>query len=203
MAKETRQLLQWVSLLVLMYLILGCASTEERESREAMSPVSKGAAKHYNKAADLINKHKYQAAVTHLQLALQDSPQFVEAYYPLGFAQAKLGNYDEAIAALNKALELKPDYKEVKDILPTVYAQKGSDLRNKKEFDEAIKCFQKALELNPQNAQIYYALGVTYADKRDIEKAVQSLNQAIQLNPKGPIAEQARKALELIQQQGK
>ena len=51
-------------------------------------------------------------------------------------------------------------------------------------FPQAAELFRRALRLDPQYADAHRSLGRAYADMREWDKAVESLQQAVALNPK-------------------
>jgi tetratricopeptide (TPR) repeat protein len=57
-------------------------------------------------------KDKYTSAHTKFEQAVQLDPTTHEAWNLLGYTSRKLGNYQEALAAYDKALSLKPGYPE-------------------------------------------------------------------------------------------
>jgi protein involved in polysaccharide export with SLBB domain len=59
-------------------------------------------------------------------------------------------------------------------------------------FPQAAELFRRALRLDPQYADAYRSLGRAYSDMKEWDKAVQSLEQALALNPKD---KEARKRL--------
>nr|2AVP_A Chain A, synthetic consensus TPR protein [Methanothrix harundinacea 6Ac] len=67
-----------------------------------------------------------------------------EAWYNLGNAYYKQGDYDEAIEYYQKALELDPRSAEAWYNLGNAYYKQG-------DYDEAIEYYQKALELDPRS----------------------------------------------------
>ena len=58
-----------------------------------------------------IKQEKYEQALEQLTLAVGTEPTNGEAYFHLGQVQGLLGDYDEMIAAFDRALELSPNYK--------------------------------------------------------------------------------------------
>jgi tetratricopeptide (TPR) repeat protein len=52
----------------------------------------------------------YSSALVKFQEAVQDDPAMHEAWNYVGYTNRKLGNYDAALAAYEKALTLKPGY---------------------------------------------------------------------------------------------
>jgi tetratricopeptide (TPR) repeat protein len=62
-----------------------------------------------SKAADEA-RDKYSSARTQFEQAVQTDPTLAEAWNYLGYTNRKLGSYDQALTAYEKALALKPGY---------------------------------------------------------------------------------------------
>ncbi|OHE87692.1 MAG: hypothetical protein A3G75_03405, partial [Verrucomicrobia bacterium RIFCSPLOWO2_12_FULL_64_8] len=65
---------------------------------------------------------------------------------------------EEAIAAYQRAIELKPDFADAHNDL-------GIALQTQGKFDQAIASYQRALRLNPEHAEAYNNLGLTFYDQ--------------------------------------
>ena len=75
--------------------------------RKAASATGRAAGKLLEKA------HKeYENAVDELRRAVAGAPLLYQAHGSLGYALRKIGEYDESIAAYDRALSLSPDYTE-------------------------------------------------------------------------------------------
>src|SRR3990170_3886782 len=73
----------------------------------------------------------------------------VEAYLLHGNEHIAQGNYDQAIAEFNKALELDPNSVKAYDGRGIAYYYQGN-------FDQAITDYSKVIELDPKYAWGYY-----------------------------------------------
>jgi tetratricopeptide (TPR) repeat protein len=79
---------------------------------------------------------------------------------------AKHGNYDQAIAHFNKALEINPEYAEAFNNRGVAYA------KGKGQYDKAISDYTKALEISPRLAGAHNNRGIAYGEKHQYDKAV-------------------------------
>ncbi|MFX1496305.1 MAG: tetratricopeptide repeat protein [Promethearchaeota archaeon] len=98
-------------------------------------------------------------------------------WHTLSSIYAKMEDYEQAITAAEKALEINPKLKESWLILASIYNNIG-------EHDKAIDAAEKALEID---AKEYLALGhkgYAYYKKGNKDSAFELLNKAISLNPK-------------------
>jgi tetratricopeptide (TPR) repeat protein len=100
------------------------------------------------------------------------------------------GDWDQAIAVYQQALDLDPRHQSSYVNLGDAYYQKG-------ELDLAIDSYQQALDLQPDDADVHYNLGAAYLqqalaasngvpDQSSMEQAITQIEQAIQLNAELP-----------------
>ncbi len=100
----------------------------------------------------------------------------------LAVAHGRLRNLDAAIAALQTALELKPDFPEAYHYnLGTFFLAKG-------QLDQAISALRKALELKPDFPEALTNLGVALGQKHKPNEAIAVLSKALRLEPDSPEA---------------
>ncbi len=98
------------------------------------------------------------------------------SYDNLGSVYAEKGQYDSAIAAYQKGLEINPDFAELHRNLGHAYWEKG--YRN-----EAMKEYEQAINLNPNMAQAYAELGYIYGRMNRHEEALQASRKALEIDP--------------------
>ena len=118
------------------------------------------AAGYFNLGNLLYQQQKYEEASTNYRKAIQIKPNFAEAYYNLGnLLQRKPGvteshyqigfvldrsvlneqsNYEEAIAAYQEAIQIKPDYAEA-------HYNLGNLLNDQRKYEQAITNYRKAI----------------------------------------------------------
>jgi Tfp pilus assembly protein PilF len=99
----------------------------------------------------------------------------------LGFALAGKEAWDDAIAAYNEAIRIKPDFAEAYDNL-------GDALQAKGLHEEALRAHREAIRLKPDFAQAYYNLGATLAEQGKLDAAVAAYEDAIRLRSDYAIA---------------
>ena len=110
------------------------------------------------------------------QSEMQVQPQDANAYFDQGNAYHRKGDYDCAIGAFNKAIELKPDYADA-------YYNRGIAYYERRDFDRAVEDYTKAIELKPDYADAYYNRGVIYGKKNLVDRAIKDYDRAIELKP--------------------
>ena len=86
------------------------------------------------------------------------------------------GDYDPAIADLNRAIELDPNQADY-------YRQRGVSYRQKGDYDRAIADYNRAIELDPKNARYLQQRGVSYHMKGDYDRAIADKTRAVELDP--------------------
>lgn len=104
-----------------------------------------------------------------------------EMYTILGRAHKDLSQYDQAIAAHKKSLELKPDYHKAWNNLGIVHF-------NRNDYEEAEACYRQALACEPTYAFAMASLGAVYVHQNKTDEAIAVLTQAIELVPGMAIA---------------
>jgi tetratricopeptide (TPR) repeat protein len=105
-----------------------------------------------------------------------------EAYNNRGVASRALGDYEEALADFNRAIELDPYFAGAYDNRGITYYLMG-------ENDLSLADFNRAIELNPDYSMTYGNRGELYYRRfHDNERALADFNQAIALDPENALA---------------
>lgn len=97
------------------------------------------------------------------------------AHKYLGHAYVGLQDGENALPALDKAIELLPDQ-------GNVFVVRANALTWLKRFDEALADHNKAIELEPTAISVH-ARGLFYLVTKEFDKAVEDFVQAMKLNP--------------------
>jgi tetratricopeptide (TPR) repeat protein len=98
-----------------------------------------------------------------------------EAYAARGTELLTSGNYDGAIAELNRAIEIDPRAES--------YYNRGFAYFSKNDLDKAIADWNSAVNLDPRDARAFRQRGNAYFTKGDYRLAVADYNRAIELEP--------------------
>lgn len=120
---------------------------------------------------------KFKEAINVYKKALEKHPDSYEIYYNIAIIELELEEYDEAKAAFKKAGEIKND-------LYTAFYNLGNICYLLGEYDEAIEAYRKMLNSGVYGPKAYYKIAVVYACKKEYEKALATLEYAIELDPK-------------------
>jgi tetratricopeptide (TPR) repeat protein len=94
------------------------------------------------------------------------------AYSNRGYAYFQNGDFDKAIAELNHAIKLKPDFE-------FAYVNRGEVYLSQKNYSNAVADFTEAININPKFARAFYNRFVAYFEKGDYEEAVSDHNKAL------------------------
>jgi tetratricopeptide (TPR) repeat protein len=151
------------------------------------TPMLTGLSRWYQKHAAMAgDKIIIEVLNDKLHLRLQSSRNFVRpeylsksnAWLDEGFAQSKLGRFEEAILSFNKAIEINPNN------VPA-WSNKGWTLDKLERFEEAIKCYDKAIEISPNGSSFtWFNKGQALKNLSRFEDALQSFAKAIEIDPK-------------------
>lgn len=99
-----------------------------------------------------------------------------EQYFHEGTAAAQSGRLAEAIEALQRAIELRPELAEAHFNLGSAYRDGGNPL-------DALDAYQRALALRPKWAEAHLALGTLLREQGRLEEARKHLQSALKLKP--------------------
>jgi len=72
------------------------------------TPVASPAQEHFEKGFDYFQQEKWDEAMAEFQEAIRLDPEFGDAYWGLGYSHANKGEFEKAIEALEKYLQLVP-----------------------------------------------------------------------------------------------
>ena len=150
---------------------------------------------HFGKANSYFRENQYRKAITEYEATLKFNPGMTQAYRFLGesYKQLYKPGVESAInkeleaktlAALNKALEIEPNNKDI------IYSL--GDMYDKiRKFPEAEKLYLRIIELEPEDMSNYYVVAEFYkrysADNKDIAKKAESMYlRRIETDPDNP-----------------
>jgi len=95
---------------------------------------------------------------------------------------ADKGDYDAAVPAFQKALELSPDDVRGNTNLANALVRKGR-------LGEAVAHYRKALEGNPRYLEARTNLGASLAEEGQLDEAIVNYQKALEVDPKYPEAQ--------------
>src|SRR5437879_11317499 len=119
---------------------------------------------------------RYQEAIPHLERDLKEQPEMPVANMQYGMAEARLRNYDKAIAPLQKAVKLQPDNGMGQ------YAR-GLALFETGDGKSAAPEFEAAVARAPRWADAHFSLAAVYARIDRVPEAMTELDTTLSLTP--------------------
>lgn len=96
-------------------------------------------------------------------------------------------NFDGALEQLKVTIDEADEYdnedveKEAKELIPTIYMQKGNVALNKKAFADAAKFYAKVVDYDEDNGMAYLRLGQSLSRINKVEDALEALEKAAEL----------------------
>jgi tetratricopeptide (TPR) repeat protein len=170
-----------------------------------------------------LGRSQYDQASSYFQRALQVAPNDAGLQVALGTVYEKQGNWQKAEDTYQKALSVQPSNAPAANNLAYLLLQHGGSVNlaltlaqtgrrglpnmpnsadtlgwayyNNGAYSVAAPLFEEAVKQIPGNQTYRYHLGLTYQKLNDAKRAKSELEQAIALDPKSSVAEQARQAL--------
>ena len=103
------------------------------------------------------------------------------AYNNRGMAYTYQGKFEQAIADLDEAIRLQPNY-------PDAYGNRGNAYTNQGQLVQAFTDYNQALILRPNDPATYNNRGNAYFHKRNLNLAISDFDQALHLRPNYPAA---------------
>lgn len=133
------------------------------------------------RAKELLTTGSGNEAITLLRLVVKQDSSNAEAHLLLGTALALVPRRSEALAELNRAIELRPAF-------APGYNTLGMVLGRFAEPDAAREAFEKAISLDPQLTEAHVNLSLVLAQRKEFSLASEHLARAIQLEGNSPVA---------------
>ncbi len=127
---------------------------------------------HYRKGFAHFSLKEYDQAVNSFTLALTQGFKPLDIYRIRYFIYFEQGNYDAALADIQKGLALAPnDLNFINAVGEINYARKS--------YPDALEAFQKAAKLSPNGGDIYYNMARVYFAMNDAKGQAESAQAAL------------------------
>lgn len=140
-------------------------------------------------ASILVRAKRDQEAFDLLENAVKNLPNTPELVYDYALAAERLKKFDIMESELRRVIAEKPDFAAAYNALGYSFADRNIKL------NEAIKLIEKALELSPNDHYMLDSLGWAHFRKGNLDKAIQYLQEAYDINPDPEIAAHLGEAL--------
>jgi tetratricopeptide (TPR) repeat protein len=131
----------------------------------------------YEQAFTLLQSGKSsEEALERLDKALEYDPTFGDAYVLKSYVRLEvLPNLEEALSAAKLAVQYAPKNPDAQYTLGLIYEKRG-------EYAEAERAMREALVVNPNYTDVYFSLGILYADAmKDQSKSVEAFTRYLEL----------------------
>lgn len=138
---------------------------------------------HYNLGTAWLFTGEFKKALIHYQFAVRINPKPQELWYRIGCVFSELGRQEDAIEALEKALQLKPVYENFET---DIWFQKGFSLHALRRYTEAEDCYLQVLELDEKYAVAYYNLACVYAMQERWDESFEALKRHYEITSDHP-----------------
>jgi tetratricopeptide (TPR) repeat protein len=124
-----------------------------------------------------------------LGAVLERNPEHADLHYHCGCVLARLGRTGEAIAAMEQAIDRRPQYVKALIQLAKLYGASDRNLDARRRLEEAIRA-------GAEYADVYYLMGNLCREGGLRERALDAYREALRINPN---YKAAREALEAAQ----
>jgi tetratricopeptide (TPR) repeat protein len=157
-----------------MLLRQGYDPIDEQNAQKAAEMDPKLPLVHYLLGEFYLYKSNVQKAIEEFELEQKLNPGYAATYDRLGDSYSRVGKYDDAERALQRAILL--------DATATgPYILMGKVLIKKKDFASATNYLQKALRMDPSNYMSHHLMGEAYRGLGRSEDAERELKRAEEL----------------------
>jgi len=185
-----------------------------------------GAHQNVENARDLMTKGNVDESLKLLKKAVGEYPKYPEAYLLMGVAYSSQKKWDDAETSLQKSVELnqqngaayvalgaveneKKKYPEAEKYLlkaatlspdsADVHSELGRTYWALSRWQEADQHMAKAIQLRPDDAGAHILMGNIQLRERNAEGALKEFQEAVRLDPKGPLADSTRQMITRIE----
>ena len=128
-----------------------------------------------NTAIEYMTKGMPEESLRYINLAIQKDPRDYRNYSFRGYIYRIMNNYENSEKDFIRAIA---STRNIDDYRPYYYL--GAIYNEMKEYRKAIKCLSKVLEKLPEDKYANNAIGISYRNIDDIDKALFYTNKALQ-----------------------
>ena len=174
-----RQLMKKITLLLLLIIIFVLANCQDKSTPQKQ-PAFQG------------QKLAVENEVGFLQDMVTNNPDNINAWIKLGNVFMDTQQYNKAIDAYQKALEINPDITNVRVDMGTCYRRIGRP-------DKAIEEYKKAIAKDPTHPNAHRNMGIVLGfDLGQKDQAIKELQEYLRLFPQAPDRDNIRQAIERL-----
>ena len=127
---------------------------------------------------DYLHRTKVDSAIAEYRGLVRDAPFFAAPWEVLGEALAAAHRDDDAYAALQRSMEIRPS--------PSAAFTEALLALQRHDLPRAIGLMQESLRLDPNQPRVLYQLSLAYGSSRDLQNARLTATQLWRLAPNYP-----------------
>jgi len=146
-------------------------------------------------ASNYLKEKEYYKYATEMAALIDEFPFLYKYYNSTAGELIAAGNYLHAYYFLKRGFKVQPDAFNSK-WLGIIDLSQGF-------VDDAIEYLETSLKYDKNDAQVYFNITGAYAQKKEFDKALQTINKCLQIDPNFPRAKQIKKQLTEITKQNK
>jgi len=158
-----------IVLLIGLFILQSCQSSEEKKKLEASKFFLKGNQKFAEK--------EYRDALKWYNEAIEKQPDLSDAYYNRGLAYVEIDKMEEAYADFNKAIALDPKFAQAR-------FKKIETLQNLNQLEKAMDEAEAFAKEFPDSSANLRLLGDVYLQNKKLNNAKLAYKRAIKLDSK-------------------
>jgi len=132
---------------------------------------------------DKLNAGDNQGSIPFYQEAINNNPNYQEAYNDMAIAYIRLEKYDLALENLDIALTINPEFKLAQNNKVYVYRKQGTKKRNEEDYQGAITAYQEAININSSFFEVYNDMAIVFMKLDNDKIAMMLLDKALSINP--------------------
>lgn len=130
---------------------------------------------YFLKGYNFLNKGDTSRAISSYQTAVEQDPDYYEAYVELGLIHANM-NDPLAVQYYNNALSLKPDQRNILYSIGMFYQEQEM-------YNEAMAIYQTAMDSFPDFREAYYNMGYVHMSLELYNQAIKYFSDALLVDP--------------------
>jgi tetratricopeptide (TPR) repeat protein len=174
----------WLFSLGASLISLGVAAEPLEEPMPLTSDEFDAAEEHLRLGIDFFLTDELDVAIDEFREAVQQKPDYADAYHNLGVALAKTGDLVGAITAWTEAERLDPEALSLAYSLSALVSYNyGVSLVRDGRLPQAMKEWQAALRIQPNFVDAHYALGLGFLAEQNPAMAMAHFHSALSWAP--------------------
>ena len=168
--------------------IIGTQQARPAQPPQTAASSSSSSSASANTRAAIVDDAKVNA----LKSVAEKEPDNAKPRIELGNLYFDAERYDDAITWYEQAVKLAPNDPNLSTDLGICYFYTNQP-------DKALARFDASLKINPKHVKTLLNLGIVlWSGKQDVAAARKAFEQVIAVDPNGPEAESAKKAIEML-----